>query len=219
MTCDIFIKTCAHDAEYHRHCLASIDKFCTGFRRVVEVIREDPSPKIGYLAQQVDKMEADLHTDADFILITDSDTIMIEPVTPESFMTEGKPHWLMTPWTPEMLAHPGTRAWFECMKNFNGEVPPGEFMRRQPFMFPRHVLPSIREHCLKRFGVPLREFVMNQKSFSEWNTLGFHCWLNHRDDFHWIITSTDELPPLRVLQMWSHTPITENLERINQILA
>ena len=36
VTCDIFIKTCSHDAEYHKYCLASIEKYCTGFRNVVE---------------------------------------------------------------------------------------------------------------------------------------------------------------------------------------
>lgn len=215
-SCDIFIKTCFHDAAYHVYCLESIGRFCTGFRDTVVVGGEHPR---GYLYQQVIKMHADTYTDADYILVTDSDTLFTEPVSPESFMVDGKPIWLYTPWTPEMLAHSGTKAWHDCMQEFFGVTPHAELMRRQPFMFPRHVLQSLREFCYHRHGVSIEDYVMSRGSFSEWNVLGFHCWLHHRDDFHWIDTSVDPLPPLRVHQFWSQTPIEQNLHAIQQILA
>jgi len=216
MITDIFIKTCNHDVPYHKYCIQSIDKFCTGFRDTVVLNDEHPR---GYLWQQVCKMHADLKTDAEFILITDSDTLFNQPVTPESFMRDGKPIWLHTPWTAEMLAHPGTPTWKRVMTEFFGIEPPAEFMRRQPFMFPSHVLATLRSFCVQKHGVSLEEYIMSQKAFSEWNVLGSHCWLHHRDLFHWVDTSVDELPPLRVRQFWSLDNIEKNMDEINRILT
>jgi hypothetical protein len=221
MNTDIFIKTCKHDAPYLGYCLDSIRKFCTGFRDTgfrdtVVIHGEHPE---GYLWQQVEKMYADNHTDADFILVTDSDTLFNQPVTPESFMRDGRPIWIHTPWTEEMLAHPGTATWKRVMTAFAKESPPSEFMRRQPFVFPRAVLPSLREFCLRNHGITLADYIMQSQSFSEWNVLGFHCWTHHRDLFHWIDSSVDELPPLFVRQFWSHDPIEKNLAEIQSILS
>lgn len=215
---DIFIRSYPGDAAYHEKCLASIAKYCIGFRRVVEVIKEDPSPKIGYLAQQVDKMEADLHTDADFILITDSDTIFTVPVTPETYLRDGKVIWLHTPFDAEMLAHPGTRAWFDCMTRFAGAEPPSEMMRRQPFMLPRWLLSDLRMWCEFAHRKTLRNYVMDAQTFSEFNVCGHHAWRHHHERFAWVDTSKDPLPELTVRQFWSHDPISKNIEEINQIL-
>lgn len=216
MTTDIFIKTCNHDVPYHKYCIQSIDKFCTGFRDTVVLNDEHPR---GYLWQQVCKMYADTKTNADMILVTDSDTLFNQPVTPESFMRDGKPIWIHTPWTPEMLAHSGTATWKRVMTEFFGIEPPSEFMRRQPFMFPAAVLGTLREFCIAKHRVSLDEYIMNQKAFSEWNVLGFHCWLHHRDLFHWVDSSVDELPPLLVKQFWSHDPIEKNLPEMQTILS
>lgn len=215
MTTDILIKTCQHDTDYHEYCIKSIEKFCSGFRNTVVIDGEHPR---GYLHQQVVKMNADLHTDADMILVTDSDTLFTEPVAPESFMRDGKPIWFVTPWNEAMMANRGTRAWHEVMSQFFGQNPPYEFMRRQPFMFPREVLVGLRDFCAIKHGVSLEEYIMKAGRFSEWNVLGFFCWLHHREKFYWMDT-TVECPPPLVRQFWSHDPIGKNIEEINRILA
>lgn len=219
MTCDIFIKTCAHDAEYHRHCIRSIEKFCTGFRNVIVIDTEAPTPARGYLQQQVIKCHADTYSDADFFLVTDSDTLFTQPVTPETFMVDGKPIWLATPWTPEMLAHGGTRAWHKAMFDFHGVEPPFEMMRRQPFFFHRELTSSLRGKCLARHGKDLEDYVMSKGVFSEWNVAGLHAWLHFNEDYHWVITDKDPLPPLVVRQFWSRDPVEKNIEEIERILA
>lgn len=219
MTCAIFIRTFPGDADYHEKCMASIEKFCTGFSEVVVRCREDVSPKAGYLAQQVDKCHADDFTKADFILITDSDTLFTRPVTPETFLRDGKAIWLHTPWTDEMLAHPGTRAWRDVMQRFSGAVPPSEFMRRQPFMIPRWLLKSLRKWCFERHRLTLGEYVTREGMFSEFNVIGHHAWQHHHDELAWVDTSTDELPELVVRQFWSRDAIEKNMDEINQILA
>lgn len=218
-TTDIFIKTYTGDRDYHQYCLASIEKFCTGFRNTVVVDDGGTEPPKPYLRQQVYKCYADTHTDADYILITDSDTLFNQPVTPESFMAGGKPIWIHTPWTPEMLAHAGTATWKRVMTQFRGQEPPSEFMRRQPFVFPRHVFASLRDYCWQKHGRTLEQYIMESGAFSEFNVIGHHCWTRHHDDFHWIDSSKDELPPPLVRQFWSHDPIEKNLEEIQTILG
>ncbi len=217
MTTDIFIKTCEHDAGYHAYCLKSIEKFCTGFRDTVVIHGEDHPPARAYLTQQIMKLHADTYTDADLILVTDSDTLFTEHVTPESFMRDGKPIWYVTPWNDEMLRNPGTKAWFDVMSSFFGEPPPAEMMRRQPFMFPREVLPALREYCFTKFGKTITSYVYDAGVFSEWNVLGMFCWLNFRDSFYWMDT-TIECPPPLVRQFWSHAPLAQSITEIESIL-
>lgn len=217
MSTSIFIRTYAHDREYHEQCLRSIEKFCSGFGETVVIDGEHPK---GYLRQQVDKVSSDLFCpgDTDFVLITDSDTVFTAPVTPDSFMVDGKPVWIHTPWNPEMFAHQGLRAWFNVMTDFFGTPPPSEFMRRHPFIIPCEVLRGLRDYCKMTHGKTIEDYIMNAAAFSEFNVIGFYGWLFHRDKFHWVNSETDELPTLLVRQFWSHDPIAKNIEEINRIL-
>lgn len=210
---DIFIKTYSRDHEYLKYCLASIEKFCTGFRQVVIVDSEHPQ---GYLDQQVQKLSAHYRTDADFILFTDSDTLFTQPVTPDTFMVDGKPIWIHTPWTPELRA---AVPWFEPMRKFAGEDTPSEFMRRQGFMVPRQALEALQLFCWAKHKCPLEDYIMGEKIFSEYNSLGAYCWKFMHDRFHWVDSSKDELPALVVHQAWSHTPLEENIPVFNRILG
>ena len=213
---DIYVKTYSRDAEYHKYCVRSIEKFCSGFRNLVV---ENKEQQRGYMAQQSSKMYSDTHTDAEFILVTDSDTLFVSPVTPQTFMVDGKPIWIHTPWTPEMLTHPGTAAWKRVMTEFFGSEPNSEKMRRQPFVFPRKVLQTLREYCFQKHRKSLDDYIMGADAFSEWNVLGEHCWRHHHDMFHWVDSSVDPLPELTVLQTWSHDPLEKNVPTFNQILA
>lgn len=215
-TTSILIKTHEADREYLKHTLRSIDKFCTGFKEVRVIEGEHPK---GYLHQQWVKMSADIYVDSDFILVTDSDTLFTEPVTPESFMRDGKPVWYMTPFDEGMLQNAGVRAWKDCIEKFFRQEAHFEMMRRQPFMFPREVLADLRNYCQRAHGKSLEDYILNAGAFSEWNILGTFCWLFHRDKFSWIDTSKEELPRLLVAQLWSHDPIEQNMEAINAILA
>ena len=223
MITDIFIKTCIRDKEYHKYCLASIKKYCTGFRNTVVVEGEHPN---GYIHQQVIKLHADEYTDADFILFTDSDTLFNTPVIPESFMSDGKPIWYMTPFSTlfnddslHINHHNTLRHWHKSMYDFCGTPPPFEFMRRQPFMLPLYVLKDIQQYCLKTHGKSLKQYPFDKGVFTEWNVLGFYCWLHHHDAFTWINTDDGmELPLVRQFKLGSDTA-EDNIEEIKKILA
>jgi hypothetical protein len=226
-TCDIFLKTFPADYPWAEYCLRSIDKFCTGFRRVVIVAPDPgcPTPEDtphevvivpeqdnGYNGQQVVKLTADEYSDADFILFADSDTIFTRPVTPETFLRDGKPIWLMTPF--ENARADQRDAWLPVMTRWMGEVPQFEWMRRHPFIFPRWLFESVRQFCAEKHGRTIEQYVMEQGpglSFSEFNCAGFLAYQHHRDKFAWINTVTDRVPPETTLQKWSRGGLTDEI--------
>lgn len=126
MIVDIFIKTYHKDFIWLEYCLASIRKFATGFRKVIIVSDDDgnkipskfveglsadvyytpvpkvypdnPSHGIGYLWQQIVKLNWYNYTDADAVLILDSDWMLTVPTKPEDFMIDGKFTWGYRDW-------------------------------------------------------------------------------------------------------------------------
>lgn len=233
MTCDIFIRSYARDFPWLAYALRSIQKFATGFRQVVIVIPDtdnldgltvervikvkDTMP--GYMQQQSSKMYADAFSDADFFLYVDSDCVFTEPVTPETFMTEGKVNWLHTPWSK--VGEDAQRAWGEVMRKCLGEEPTQELMRRHPQLIPRWALQEFRGFVAQKHGVSLEHYIKAQPlgAFSEFNTCGFYLWLHHHEKVNWINTE-EFLPPTVLVQRWSHGGISPEIrEEIERVLA
>lgn len=225
LTTSIFIKTYPADRMWHEQCLKSIAKFCAGFEEVR--VTEDEKGN-GYLNQQVVKLNTDKYCRGDFILITDSDTLFTIPITPDTFMDNGKPMWFYALKENVLKADKGTQKWFDCMERFLGAKPHHEFMRRQPFFVPRWLFQAFRQFCWQRHGKSVEDYVMAQEEFSEWNCLGFYAWTFHREAFAWIGDDAAFCPPLVCRQFWSAHHFTperreaqfqEALPEINRILG
>lgn len=221
--CDIFIKTHPPDYEWLVYALRSIKKFSSGFRRVVlmsedtEIPDTDPNnlkikapleTEDGYLDQQVKKMYADFHTNADFILHTDSDCLFTKPITPQTFFRNGKPIWMMTrygetdtPWKP-------------ITEKFMQRPVEFEFMRRHPQLVPRWLYAKFREYAFKTHGQPLCDYIKCQplRAFSEFNALGAYAYEFHRDAFTWVDTAKDEWPELVLDQRRSWGGLTPEIK-------
>ena len=233
MTTSIFIRSYEKDFPWLDYCLRSVHKFCTGFQEIVVCIPEgadlpltaervvkvpDP-PGDGYLWQQACKLNADLYTGAENVLYVDSDCVFTEPVTPETFMTEGKPNWLHTPFS--VVGADSVKAWFQVMTDCIGHPPDQEFMRRHPQMIPSWALLAFREFIRDKHKMGMEEYVMSRpgRSFSEFNCIGFYLHAHHRERFHWMNTE-DYLPPTVLTQKWSHGGLTPAVkEEFEQILA
>lgn len=238
MTCDIFIKTYPADGKFLEYCLRSIDKFATGFRKIVlvtpmgsrvgeilfdagnvrcpNIIEVEEYGADGYLSQQVFKLHANTFSDAEFILFMDSDTIFTRPVTPETFFIDGKIAWLYTPY--DKIKTP----WQPITEKFLGCPVEFEFMRRHPLLAPSWLLAALRTFCRTMHDVSLDEYIMAQpqRAFSEFNALGALAYYFHRDMFHWLNTETDDIPELTTLQKWSYGGVTpEIVTEFEQILA
>jgi hypothetical protein len=126
MDTDIFIKTYHKDFKWLKYCLKSIEKYATGFRNIIIVADDDghviPSEYliknckvfyvglpdnrpsyvehgIGYLWQQCIKLSWYNYSDANAVLIMDSDEMFTESISPISFQKEGKFTWNYRPWS------------------------------------------------------------------------------------------------------------------------
>ncbi len=217
-TTDIYIKTYAKVADWHVWAMKSIEKYCTGFRRTL-VVGDQPSE--GYQQMQVMKLTADRQTDADFILFTDSDCIFALPVTPETYMRDGKPIWLHRSWGAAVKQEGDTvLKWQRGMRKFFGIEPPREFMCRHPEMIPRWLLSAFRLFCQTRHGMTMEQWVLADHEFADWNMLGMYAWLYHRECFHWIDQDAETPPTITVKQYWGgHTPIEPHIAEIEAIIA
>jgi hypothetical protein len=157
--CDILIKSYPPDYERLGYCLRSIHKFAKGFRNIVVIVphgttndlpRNTPKPiqvveyggADGYLYQQAVKSVAHEFTDAEYVLHIDSDTMFTRPVTPLTFMNEGKIWWLYTPYSEIVCP------WQKITEKFMDEAIDFEFMRRLPLMIPRWLHESMAQFCL-----------------------------------------------------------------------
>ncbi len=217
LTCDIFIKTYDKVADWHGYAMRSIEKFCTGFRKTVIVGQQ---PVEGYQQMQVQKLTADLRTDADYILFTDSDCIFSTPVTPQTYMRDGRSIWLHRNWTAELERDAGLMKWRRGMAKFFGIEPPFEFMCRHPEMIPRWLLVAFRMFCQQRHGMTMEAWVLKDKEFADWNILGMYAWLYHRECFHWINQDDETPPPMTVEQYWGgHTQIGPHIPEMEAILS
>lgn len=230
---DIFLRSYSKDFPWLHHALRSIQKFATGFRDVVIAIPDtDDLPGLtvekvvkvkdvmpGYMQQQSTKMYADTFSDADAFLFMDSDCILVEPVTPGTFMTDGQVNWLHTPW--DKVGPDAQRAWGEPMRKCLGVEPTQELMRRHPQLIPAWALQEFRGFVAEKHGVSLEHYIKSQPlgAFSEFNCCGHYLWLHHHEKINWINTE-DFLPPMVLKQWWSHGGITPEIQaEIEQLLA
>lgn len=232
--CDIFVKTWEPDYPWLEYCLLSIGKFASGFRQII-VISDESGPGIesligpkelphagirfqavgsqpdGYLWQQVLKLDADKYTDASHILYIDSDTIFTMPVTPETYLQDGKILWMMTPYDKT------STPWQPIIEKFMKRSVAFEFMRRAPQMVPRWLLSEMRAFCEREHKMTLDAYILAQphRSFSEFNALGAFAHTFFRDEFIWI--NTEEVDPgawplLTVRQSWSRGGLTPEIK-------
>ena len=218
LSCDIFIKTYDKVADWHTYAMRSIDKYCSGFRRTVVIGQQ---PVESYQAMQVHKLNADLYTDSDYILTTDSDTIFVLPVTPQTYIRDGKTLWLYRTWG-DAVSQEGDAVlrWRRGMSKFFGVEPPFEFMCRHPELIPRWLYAAFRIFCYERHGKTMAEWVETDKDFADWNMLGMYAWLHHREAFAWHNQSEAAPPPITVKQYWGgHTPIAPHIPEMEAILA
>lgn len=226
-TCDILIKSYPHDYERLSYCLRSLAKYATGFRNIIVVHPAGNAPAFlslpafwnipitlkpvvengdGYLFQQAVKASAHEWSNADYILHIDSDCFVVEEITPELFMREGKPIWYMTDYKKTSVP------WKPIVEKFLGPPVEYEFMRRLPFLCTRKLHLELSKFCEATHGMRLTDYILSQsnREFSEFNALGAFAFAKLRHDFFWIDTEREELPALSMIQYWSHEPLTDD---------
>ncbi len=202
MNIDIFIRSYYKDFAWLSYCLRSIERHAIGFRKTIVVvprssmqravrlaitdateIRECEDYRDDYLGQQVTKVQADKYTDADFICHVDSDCVFRRPVHPEEFFCNQRPVVSMTPYH----LFPAEAGWRRLGEKFMCRDVDYDFMRRQPFVYPRWLYGAMRDHAQRLHGKSLADYITSQpaRGFSEYNAFGAFAFYFHRDKFEW----------------------------------
>lgn len=237
----ILIVSYKRDFRYLKYCLRSVQKFCSGFAvcRVfvpeqdvqecealftpkesmpITVSGFNEWPGKGMLHHMLLVLHADeLCPESDLILHTDSDCVFTKPITPESFMVEGKPilyyasyRWLIT-------QQANLSCWQDAVERALGWRPLFEFMRRHPAVHWRQVYAKTRALIEDYHKISVAEFMQKQRnefpqSFAEYPTLGEVAWNYFKKQYHWIDQQNNELDKSHIHQAWSHRdPVQEDM--------
>jgi hypothetical protein len=225
----IFIRSYHKDFQWLVHCLNSIQKYCVGFSEVILVVPSTDSAlvpdyfydlttsihstrerTVGYIDQQITKLQAYRYTSAPFILYVDSDCIFHSSCTPDSFFTKDKPDYYYTPYShfpPEEQAH----AWQGITEKAIGFPVANEYMRRIPLMFRRSTLldinvyyPSLIKHCCN---------LEVHNGFSEFNFMGAYAHKKEEELYNFLDTTKVAPKPTVAKQYWSWGGITNDIQK------
>jgi hypothetical protein len=191
---DIFIKTYHKDFIWLPYCLKSIQKYSSGFRNIVIVSDNDghkipdeyliPNSKvyyvdvpkiypigvemgIGYLWQQIVKLSWYKYTDADAVLLIDSDTMFTCPTTPDMFKINSKFVWFYRLWkdADRAICHKqNTDFMLQLDTKYEGMFLIGFFFRRnttlalEEYLCRKHQTPDIWSIIMKHNIKKMSEF-------------------------------------------------------------
>jgi hypothetical protein len=234
---DIFIRSYYKDLRWLGWCLKSIEKYAHGFRRTILVVPSSSEPRLSwsglgkqittyvcddfpddYLGQQVTKTHADLYTDADFICHVDSDCLFRRRVTPDDLIPDGRAAIVAASY--DVL--PDDIGWRRLSERFLGREVEFDFMRRQPFVYPRWIYPELRAYALRTHGVTLSDYIVSRprRGFSEYNAMGSYAYYYRRDAFAWTLHDCRQRDESLCRWFWSWNGISaETQKEIDAILS
>jgi hypothetical protein len=221
---DIFIRTYFRDFRWLDLCLLSIMKHVQGFRRIIVAMPASslerlrgreilaaakvtvlacPEYSNDYLGQQVDKLNADLVTDASLIAHIDSDCIFSRPCSLPTLMTRsGRPIMRVL----RQSRRPASDGWRRCIVDFHGQPLPFDPLVPLPIAYPSHLYRDLRARSRDRHGVGLDGWVLSRRidAVSEFCLMAGEAWFNRRDDFCWVSADDEVDWPCAVY--WSRSP-------------
>ena len=240
---DFFIKTCKKDEKWLEFSLKSIDKFALGFRQVViladrgdsltfshldlkipiKYIEVDTPVSlyeykygIGYWWQQGVKMSWNLFSNADAVVILDSDCIFFDYVMPMDWHHLDKPIWLYVKWSEaeECLV------WKEGIEKIFSQKSEKTYMAAQGFYITRKLILDFQNYLLQKYYQhPLSLFVNPSfPNLSEFNLLGSFLEYQNRNEYSLMEAKTmPNLWPIK--QYWSWGGIEGNSEELERLLS
>ena len=193
------------------YCLASIRKWepdipitavaPVGHNVGCPVIHVEPQNPDGYIDQQYTKLNAHLYVppDTTHVIHMDSDCMMIGRLS--GMFADGKPMLLKTPYSQ---LDDQAKVWQGVTAHFMGFESEFEYMRRMPLAYPIGIYAKVRDYLTERHG-PWEEWFpkIEGRRLSEFNILGAYAERFMPEEFHWIDTSKEDLPPLVARQGWS----------------
>lgn len=178
---DIFYKTFKPDEQWLQYALLSANKYLRGYRNIIVIADEGdnmtipdipniiyreiampPSPRLwgrspGYCWQMGLKLSWTDYTDADAVLILDSDCIVTGYADVEECCFRGGPIWYYRPW--ELVGK--SVAWKSSVDYFLGIDTPHAHMCRNGFFLTREATLAFQDFMMKEFNQRPLEYVMD----------------------------------------------------------
>ena len=236
---ELFIVTYAKDYPWLVYCLRSIAKFATGFSGVtilvprqdlqallklaepastalafpVCCISGDEWPGKGMCWHMAQKMRADEWCPAaDFVCHIDPDCVFTAPVTPETFIRDGKPILQYERFDSILLRHEAVLTWKLATEKCLPFDIHFETMRQHGETYDRQTYRTARELVEQKTQRPFDDYVKSCKNefpqtISEFVTLGnvaIHCF---SDKYHLVDNALKPNPDkgdFPIFQAWSH---------------
>jgi hypothetical protein len=234
MPIDIFIKTYHKDFIWLEYLLKSIKKFASGFRNVVIISDDDghilpehfkdiidftvnyvkvPSVSInmdhdtGYAWQQYVKLSWYKYTDAESVVIFDSDEMLTCHTTPDSFKTNGKYNWFYREWKDagSAICHKKT---VDMILNFDTQY---ESMWVTGFYFTRSATDKLEEHFNTIHGTRnLWDIIilLGISGLSEFNIFGNFIHKIQDPDYNYLYDTTGVFN-CTIIKSWSWGGLTD----------
>lgn len=231
MKTSIFLKTYRNDLVWLPYLFRSIDKYLTGFERMVIITDNDsekravenmkelpkslqvavascnkPHDFAGYVWQQFVKLKAFDYIHDDIIVFVDSDCVFKRPINPNDIMVEGKPLVLKTAYSE--IGH--TVPWQPITEQACGFKVDWEYMRRLPFVFRRDSLINA-----VNYKPDLFQYIKDRsdsRAFSEFNYIGAYVEKFEPEKYHFHDTAFG-VPDAIVHQGWSWGGLTDSVKK------
>ena len=174
---------------------------------------------IGYTYQQHIKLSWMNYTDADAILLLDSDEMLTEKTTPEHFKNNGKYNWYYSEWDEnldDIVWRAAVDKIFQIKSKYNS-------MRITGFIFTKNTTNKLYNFIKEKHNVNnFWELIIKEQlaSFSEYNIYG--TFIRTIDDTDYNILSIDndlKVHNHTIIKSWSYGEFTqENKDKRNSIL-
>jgi len=249
--CEIMIVTYFKDEPWLRYCLRAIRKYCKGFAGVTlvipdrdaqafqEVAREHmnancgmalrikmfkETPGKGMLAHMVMMAGAEklCPKDTDHVLHLDADCIFKEAVTPDEYIVDNKPVYVVRTWK-SLYSEDGKSVsdciqWHQPTEAQLGFAPLVYSMCRHPTCFPIGFYEPYRKHVESVHNKDFTEYMLEGKNSHpatrmDFTAQGAFAYQTMRDRFRWIMIYDEQPPRDKLKAYWSHGGITEEIKK------
>lgn len=217
----LFIRSYPGDFEWLRYSIRSMRKNMTGVTEKVLVTPKCTLPldissffdkvfqvkeaKHGYIAQQVDKIQAHKYVTNPYILYSDSDCIYYQPYDATQMIVDGKVNLYYTPYD---TLDGNVLNWRDITYKIMGIKPTLEYMRCFPIMHLKEVSMEVdMSSKLHKYIAALQD-----NALSEFNCLGLQAHVYHSSQYN-LINTLDEFPKMQAKQYWSWGGITDDIRK------
>jgi hypothetical protein len=174
------------------------------------------------------KAYADRHTDAELILLMDSDHLMTEPCSLGNLMSEAKPVIEFLRWEEPDRAV-ARRIWPRVVKESTGMELPVDYMVKPDWLFWRSTFAGARSLVERHRGKPFNEAVYSEAIY-DWHQYEFHpftfCDLQNlalygdlfESEKYFLWDCRKQSRPNPIKDYWSHTPFKDVQPELDRLL-